>query len=445
MNIPLKGEADKVHGTPPVSDTFAIKPTDFHGIRPKLTVKQGDEVLAGSPLFFDKDNPDIVFTSPVSGEIAEIVRGEKRKILDILILADKQNRHVDFPKGNPSNMSREDVIKTLLKSGTWPMIRQRPLDIIANPSDKPKSIFISAFDSNPLAPDMDFVVHGNGDDFQTGLDALAKLTEGRVHLNVRNEQGASKVFLNARNVQVNKVSGPHPAGNVGVQIHHIDPINKGEVVWFVTPQDVLVIGRLFNTGKFDASRMVALAGPGIKKPQYYKTMIGASVKGLINEHATEGNHRIISGNPLTGKKIGKDGYLGFYDAQICVLDEGDHYEFFGWMAPGGNKFSLSRTYPSWLMKSKKYNIDTNLHGEHRAFVMSGQYEKVFPMDIFPVYLIKAIMANDIEKMEELGIYEVAPEDFALCEFVCTSKIDVQDVVRKGLDQIRIENAPAKHH
>jgi Na+-transporting NADH:ubiquinone oxidoreductase subunit A len=438
LNLKLKGAAERVFGNAPVSETFAIKPTDFHGVTPKLLVKQGEEVLAGSPLFYDKYNDKIKFTSPVSGEVVEIVRGEKRKILEVKILADKEIRYKNFEKVDPNTLSREQIISSLLEAGIWPMIRQRPYHTIANPEQTPKSIFISAFDTNPLAPDNDFILHSNGEDFQAGIDAIAKLTDGKVHLNVSADLTPSKVFTNSKNVQINKISGPHPAGNVGVQIHHIDPINKGEVVWFLYPQDVLLIGKFFKEGKFDATRIIALTGSQVKSPKYFRTFIGGSVKNILSGNIIEDKNRVISGNVLTGNQIMPDGYLGFYDSQITVIPEGDEPEFFGWLVPNSKKFSMSRTFFSWLTPGKEYVLNTNMNGEERPFVMTGEYDKVFPFNIYPQQLLKAILVDDIDLMEKLGIYEVAEEDFALCEFVCTSKIDSQKIVRKGIDVIKKE-------
>lgn len=438
LNINLKGEAEKVLVNAPYPETFAIKPTDFHLVMPRLNVKVGDEVKAGTPLFHDKNNENIKFVSPVSGEVAEIVRGEKRKLLEIRILADKEIRYESFPVGDPTSLTGEEVKQRLLGSGAWPFFRQRPFNIVADPATRPKSIFISAFDTAPLGPDNDFILHGNGEMFQAGLNAIAKLTDGKVHLNINGASTPSKVFTNSKNVQVNRVRGPHPAGNPGIQIHHIDPVNKGEVVWYIQPQDVLIIGRLFMTGQFDASRVVAVTGPQVKNPKYYRTILGSSMKSFIEGNMKEGHNRYISGNVLTGTTVEGDGYLGFYDTQITVIKEGTEPEFMGWATPGLDKFSASRAFFSWLMPGKKYDLDTNLHGEERPFVVSGEYEKVLPMDIYPVHLLKSILVEDIELMEELGIYEVGEEDFALCEFVCTSKINSQDIIRKGLDLIKKE-------
>lgn len=439
LNIRLLGEANKVFSDLPLPETFAIKPTNFIGVTPKLLVKQGDEVQAGTPLFNDKNNEATKFCSPVSGEVIEIIRGEKRKILEVKILADKEITYTAFNKANPNDLRREEIIQELLNSGVWPFIRKRPFGIIANPNETPKSIFISAFDSNPLAPDNNFIMQGNDEDFQTGLDALQKLTDGKVHLNINADTTPDKGFTNSKGVEINKISGPHPAGNVGVQIHHIDPVNKGEVVWCLNPQDVLILGRLFNQGKFDAGRVVALTGSQIENPKYYKTIVGSAIKNIISDGGLKaGENRIISGNVLTGKQISSDGYLDFYDSQITVIPEGHEHEFMGWLAPGFRKFSVSRTFFSWLTPNKKHDLNTNMHGEERPFVVTGEYEKVFPMDIYPVQLLKSILIEDIEMMENLGIYEVVEEDFALCEFVCTSKIESQDIIRRGLDLVRRE-------
>lgn len=438
VNIKLKGEADKVHANFPISNTVALRPSDFAGMVPKLMVKQGTPVKAGTPLFYSKEDERVLFTSPVSGEVAEIRRGDKRKLLEVVILADKEIQYESFAAGDISSLSREQIIETLLKSGCWPYVRRRPYDVIANPDETPKAIVISAFDSAPLAPDNDFIMHGEGEMFQYGLDVVSKLTTGKVHLNVSGNDKASDEFLGAKGVQVNKFSGPHPAGLPGVQIHHIDPINKGECVWVLNPQDVLTIGRLFKTGKYDATRIVALTGSMASNRKYYKTIQGVNIGQFVQGNLEDGSKRIVSGNPLCGVAVQENEHLGFYDYQVTVLPEGDKAEFMGWMAPGFSKFSLSRSFPSWLMPNKKYNLDTNQHGEERAFVVTGEYEKVFPFNIYPVQLLKAMVTEDIEKMEALGVYEVSPEDFALCEFACTSKIEVQRIVREALDLVKTE-------
>jgi Na+-transporting NADH:ubiquinone oxidoreductase subunit A len=437
LTINLLGEAEKTFSeiNP---ELCAIKPPDFVGVFPKLLVKEGDTVKSGTQLFFDKYREKIRFTSPVSGKVKEMRRGEKRVLLEIVIESDGKYEAIDFGKSDPNSLSREEIVEKMLISGVWPFIRQRPYSIIADPEAKPKAIFISAFDTAPLAPDYDLLVHGNGDEFQAGVDALAKLTEGKVHLNVSADAMPSKVFLNCKKVQINKFSGKHPTGNVGTQIARLDPINKGDLVWYLRPQEVLHIGRLFLTGKIDTTKVVALAGSEVKKPHYYKTRIGSSISGLIKDNLTNSNVRCISGNALTGRRIEKNGYIGFYDSQITVLPEGDRYEFFGWALPGFKKFSYSRSFFSWLKPSAKYRLDTNYNGGERAYVMTGQFEKVFGWNIYPLQLIKSILIEDIDQMEQLGIYEVDEEDFALCEFIDTSKSEIQETIRKGLDLMRKE-------
>ncbi len=438
LNIRLKGTAEKIFIKTDRSDLYAVKPPDFQGLTPKMQVKVEDKVKVGTTLFYDKYKPEVLFSSPVSGTIAEIKRGERRRILEVIIKADEKDEFIDFGKVDPTEASREDIIEKLLKSGLWPFIRQRPYGIIANPSDTPKSIFISAFNSAPLAPDYDFVVTGKEQSFQTGIDALSKLTKGIIHLNVNGKYPPSPVFAKAKNVKLNSFIGKHPAGNVGIQIHHIDPINKGDIVWYLYPQDVITIGKLFEQGKYDTSRIVALTGSEVKKPRYFKTAIGASIKEIIKDNVDGENVRYISGDVLTGTKINADGFVCFYDAQVTVIPEGNQYEMFGWMVPGLNKFSASRTFLTWLMPGKEYKVNTNIHGGKRAFVITGEYEKVLPMDIFPMQLLKAILVDDIDKMEQLGIYEVIEEDFALCEFVCPSKTEMQSIIRTGLDTIKKE-------
>jgi len=438
LNIKLKGAADKILATFDPSGVYAIKPNDFKGINPKLVVKEGDEILAGQPIMFDKNMESVKFCSPVSGEVTEIVRGAKRKLLEIRILPDKNLKYVHFQTHSPSDLSRESIIQTLLDSGLWPFLRQRPYAVIANPKDTPKSIHISCFDTNPLAPDVDFTLHGLEQEFNIGLEALKKLTEGKIHLNVDGSTNPDKAFTEAKGVQINRFRGPHPAGNVGVQIHYIDPLNKGETVWYLYPQDVVCMGRLFATGKADFTRIIALTGNEFIKPRYVRTLPGAQVKPFLKGNLKEGKIRVISGNVLTGTTIGKEGFLGFYDKQITTISEGDQPEFFGWLLPDPKKFSNSRTMLSWLQPNKEYVLDTGMHGEERAFVVTEEYEKVFPFDIYPVQLLKAMLAEDIDRMEQLGIYEVAEEDFALCEVVCTSKLPVQSIVKEGLELVRKE-------
>jgi len=438
LNINLKGKADKIYLRPPRAKTYAVKPIDFHGIRPKLLVKSGDSVDVGTPLFFNKYNPDVKFTSPVSGSVKEIVRGERRMILEVVIEPAADDKYLEYKVSDPMKMKKEGVTKVLLESGLWPMIRQRPYSVIANPADTPRDIFISGFDSAPLAPDIDFLMKDLGASFQKGVDVLNELTEGSVHLSVCADYPGCDTFNKAKNIKLHKFSGPHPAGNVGIQIHHITPINKGDIVWYLSPQDVVSIGNLFLNGKIDNELYLALTGSEIKKPVYYKMTKGASIAPLLEGNLNSSNVRVISGNVLTGKKISKNGYIGYYDNHATVIPEGDYFEFVGWALPGFKKFSVSRTFFSWLTPKKEYAIDTNLKGGHRAFVMTGEYEKVFPMNIYPVQLLKSILVEDIDQMEKLGIYEVAEEDMALCEFVCTSKTNVQEILRNGLDLMRKE-------
>ena len=348
FNINLAGKAEKSFSDCGQPETFAVKPTDFQGIeRPKLLVKEGDEVKAGTPVFYDKKNEKIKFTAPVSGEIVEIKRGEKRKLLEIKILVDKKNQYVSFPKYTVSdiaNLSREQVVEGLLNSGIWPNLIQRPFAIVANPDDTPKSIFVSCFDSHPLAPDYDFLFKGEEVYFQSGIALLMKLTDGKVHLNINTDAEVSPIFSHIEEVEINKFSGPHPAGNVGVQIHHIDPVNKGDIVWTIKPFGVIQIGKLFLEGKYDAARVVVVAGSEVINPQYYQTYTGACINKFVEKNlnpgsvaAGNGNIRFISGNVLTGEKIEPDGYLGFYHDLLTVIPEGNHYEFFGWLLPSFKK------------------------------------------------------------------------------------------------------------
>jgi len=433
FDIKLVGEAEK-EVVDYSSETYAVKPAvDYQGVRPKLVVQVGDEVKAGSPLVFHKDNEKVVITSPVSGEVVEINRGARRALDEIKILADKKTNYEDFGKGDPGSMSREEVIEKILNSGLWPAIRQRPFAIVANPEDKPKSVFISCFDTSPLAADLDFIVDGEEEAFQTGINAVRKLTEGKVHLNVNGKADTSEVFTNTEGVELTSFKGKHPASCVGVQIHHLDPVNKGTTVWYLNPQDVISIGKLFLEGKYIPQRIIALTGQSVNLRKYYKTLAGSCVDKMVNGNVEEGTLRYISGNVLAGTQISKNGYLGYYDNQITVIPEGDEAEFMGWIMPSYPRPSLSKTFPWAFMPGTKFEVNTNMHGEERAYVVTGQYESVLPMDIYPVHLIKAIMFEDIELMEGLGIYEVAEEEMAICEFVCTSKMPVQKLIRDGLD------------
>ncbi len=431
LNIKLKGGATNETSTANRSKTFAVNPPEFHGIVPKLSVKAGDKVKVGDTVFFSKNNEQLKFSSPVSGEIKEIVRGAKRKLLSIKISANDKDTYVDFGAKTPSKLAAPQVKESLLESGCWPMIKQRPYDVVANPSDSPKAIFISAYNTAPLAASHVVTLEGREQEFQAGIDALCKLTEGKVHLSV----GASESFLdNINGVVLHKVTGKHPAGNVGVQISKVDPVNSNDRVWVVQPQDVASIGSLFLTGKYNPTKVIALAGSQVDRPQYYSVIQGTKIRDIVAGKIKSGKSRIISGNPLTGTAVDPRDSLGFYDDSVCIIPEGDHYEFFGWMPFIGNhKFSMSRTFLSWLSPNKEYDLDTNLNGEERAFVITGEMERVFPMDIYPMQLLKATMIQDIEKMENLGIYEVAPEDFALIDFISSSKIEAQEIIREGLD------------
>ncbi|HRS54124.1 MAG TPA: Na(+)-translocating NADH-quinone reductase subunit A, partial [Bacteroidales bacterium] len=408
LNIKLQGEAEKILSNLIIPDRLALKPSDFYGIRPKLLLHPNDEVKAGTPIFYDKLNEKIKFVAPFAGKIIDIIRGEKRAILEIIIEPYKENSYIDFGIANPLELESEKIKELLLQSGMWPAIRQRPYNIIANPYQKPKSIHISCFDTSPLAPDYDFIVHGKGEAFQTGINAISKLCDGKIFLNVPDNEYVSKVFLNTKNVTITKFSGPHPAGNVGIQIHHIDPINKGDVVWFINPQDIIKIGKLFLTGKYDSTKIIALAGSEVIHPKYFKVIEGTSINKLTENNIKEGKVRYISGNVLTGKKIESTGFLSYYDNLITIIPE--YYgppTLLGWLRPGFKKFSFSKTFLSGFISSKSYKIDTNLNGAKRPFVFTGIYEKVLPMNIYPMQLLKAIITENIELMENLGIYEVA--------------------------------------
>lgn len=443
FDINLKGKAEKKIAECDQPETFALKPTDFLGIqRPKVMVSEGETVKAGTPLLFCNQMEDVKYCSPISGEIVEIKRGEKRKLLEIKILADKQIISEDFKKFSITDIpkiEKKEAIDLMLNSGVWPNIIQRPYGIVANPVDTPKAIFVSTFDTNPLSPDLDFCLRGKGKYFQAGIDILGKLTNGKVNLGLRGDSEISQVFSKVKNADLHKISGKHPAGNVGVHIHHIDPIGKGDLIWTVSPFGVAQIGKLFIEGIYDASKIISLSGSEVNNPQYYKTYTGACINKFIDENVSDNEVRFISGNVLTGEKIKSDGYIGFYHNQLTVIPEGHHSEFFGWILPTTKKLSYHRAIGllSFLNgKNKEYVIDTNTKGEPRAFVQTGVFEKVTPMDILPTYLIKAILAEDYDEMESLGIYEMIEEDIALCEFVDVSKHHLQKILREGLDLIK---------
>lgn len=432
LDIKLKGEAEKVTNKTISNNVYTLKPEDFHSITPKLSVKVGDKLKAGESVFFNKANEYMKFPSPVSGELVDIIRGEKRKILEIKIEADKKQVFADFGLKNPKEMNGDEIKAHLLASGCWPFIKQRPYDVIADTAKTPKAIFVSAYASAPLAADYDYVLTGKEKELQTAVIALNKLTSGAVHVSVGKKSNSPLEGLD--NISLHKVSGPHPSGNVGTQIAKIDPVNKGEVVWTITPQDLVIIGELLLTGKFNAERIIALAGSSVQSPKYFTAKIGTSIAAITDGNLKEGEHRTISGNVLTGKAQNLKGALGYYDNLVTVISEGNDYELFGWTAPVFKKISTTRALTfSWLTPKKKYDLNTNTNGEHRAFVVTGQYEEVFPLDIFPMQILKACMYSDLDEMEALGMYEVAPEDFALTEFVCISKQPHQEIIRKGLD------------
>ncbi|WP_019671006.1 Na(+)-translocating NADH-quinone reductase subunit A [Eudoraea adriatica] len=437
LNINLVGVAEQNTSKAVQSNVYAINLLDFHGIMPKMLVKEGAEVKAGEPLFYSKDNQDMLFVSPVSGELIEIKRGARRRILMIKILADKSQEHLKHSVISPGADS-EEIKSILLKSGCWPFIKQRPYDLVADPAATPKAIFVSAYVTAPLAADLNYTLNGKEEEFQAALTALSKLTPGKVHVSIG--KGSNSPFSELENIELHKVSGPHPAGLVGTQINKLDPINKGEVVWTVTPQDLVIIGELLLTGKFNAQRTIALAGSSVKTPKYFTTKIGAEIATfLYASGVNNGKFRVINGDVLTGKKTSPDGFLGFYNNTVSVIPEGDDYEFFGWNKPVFDKISTTRALTfSWLQPKKKYDLNTNTNGEHRAFVVTGMYEEVFPLDIYPLQLLKACMVKDLDEMEQLGLYEVIPEDFSLTEFICISKQPHQQIIREGLDLLQKE-------
>ncbi|MGN0032170.1 MAG: Na(+)-translocating NADH-quinone reductase subunit A [Candidatus Limimorpha sp.] len=432
LDIHLAGEAKKeIESFEPQS--CAIKPTDFIGIIPKLHVAEGDAVQIGSVLFHDKNRENISFTSPVSGTVKAIVRGAKRAILEVIVESDGKNEAIDFGKATPSQLTRDEVIDKMLQSGIWSMLRQRPYATIANPSNEPKSIVVSMFDTAPLAPDNNYIFREESEAINAGIAALSALTKGKVYVNIRKGEACS--VKSSGKVVVTEFEGPHPAGNVGTQINALCPINKGEAVWYCYIQDVVTIGKLFLTGRYDSTRVFALTGSEARSARYYRSKIGANISKLV-EGAD--NVRVISGNVLTGTNITNDNYLCFYDTQVTMIPEGNEYRLFGWLAPNFKRFTSTNTMASSFCKKKTYVLDTNRNGDVRPFIMTGKFEKVFPFDIYPMQLIKACMIKDIDQMEELGIYEVDAEDFALCEVIDPSKTAIQKVIREGLELLRKE-------
>ena len=440
LDINLKGAAElKKAKAAPVSH-YALLPSGFVGVTPKVSVKVGDKVLAGEPLFVNKAYPDVRFASPVSGTVTAVVRGERRKVLAVEVDAGAEQVSHDYGMKNPSDLDAEGVKNALLEAGLFGFIDQLPYAVSTTPDTKPKAIFVSALRDKPLAADFEFELQGNEQDFQTALTALSRIAA--VNLGIGSAQSAN-ALTDAKDVEVTVFDGPCPAGNVGVQVNHIDPVNKGEVVWTVDPSVVIFIGRLFNTGKVDLTRTIAVAGSEVKEPAYVDVKVGARIGEVLGDEVkTDRDVRIIDGNPLTGRKVSKDDYLSAHSSEITVIPEGDEVnEFAGWIMPRLKEFSTSHSYFSWLFgKKKQYDLDARIKGGERHMIMSGEYDKVLPMDIYGEYLIKAIIAGDIDKQELLGIYEVSPEDFALPEFVDSSKLPLQQIVRKGLDILRKENA-----
>ena len=438
LDINLKGKAAAEIVSVKEPGFYAICPDDFTGVTPKVVVKEQEYVMAGGPLFVDKNHPEVKFVSPVSGVVTSVERGARRKVMSITVEAASEQDFEEFGKKDIAAMDGDAVKEALLTAGMFAFIRQRPYDVIADPTVAPRAIFVSAFDSNPLAPEFEVALKGEESNFQTGLDALAKMA--KTYLSISASQ-KSAALTQARNVTVTVFDGPHPAGNVGVQINHIAPVNKGETVWTIDPQAVIFIGRLFNTGRVDLTRTVAIAGSEVKKPAYCRLKVGALLTEVLANNVNKDKVlRYISGNVLTGKQIAANGFLGAFHSQVTVIPEGnDVHEMLGWIMPRLNDYSTSHSYFSWLMgRKKEYVLDARVKGGERHMIMSNEYDRVLPMDIMPEYLIKAIIAGDIDRMEQLGIYEVAPEDFALCEFVCSSKMELQRIVREGLDMLRRE-------
>ena len=436
LSINIKGVAQKEIKKIPLTKFYGHNLDDFHLLIPKLEVKVGDYVKRGQPLFYSKLNDTIKFVSNVSGYVKDIVRGERRKILNIIIERDKKdsvqkNTIVPLPR-----LDSAIIIKSLLSSGCWPFIKQRPFDIIADPARIPKSIFISCFDSAPLSVDYSFILNDRLDHFKYGLSILKKLVSGNLFLGLNSSQKLLASELEDFNV--NFFNGPHPSGNVGVQIHHIDPINSGDIVWVLNPEDVTIIGEFFKTGEFNPTRTLAVSGPPVKSPKYFRLTIGAQLDSVLSnvELVEDTELRYINGNVLTGKTVSPNGFLGFYNNNLSVLKEGNNYKLFGWIPFINNKVpSIYKTSFSWLSNARPKDYDTNLNGEERAFVATGEMENVFPMDIYPMQLIKECLIGDIEKMEKLGIYEVSPEDFGLIDYSSSSKIEAQTIIREGLDYL----------
>ena len=439
LDINLKGKANFETIRRIDSSEIALVPDSFGGVTPKVLVREGDCVKAGDALFVDKKYPEMKFASPISGTVKAVVRGDRRKVLYVKVKADETQQFVDFGIKDIEKLDGKAIKEALLASGLFSFIQQLPYAVTTTPDTMPKAIFVSAFRDMPLASDFEVELKGNEKDFQTGLTALSKIQKTYLGLSVH--QTAS-VLVNAKDVEINVFDGKCPAGNVGVQVNHIDPINKGEVVWTIDPAAVIFFGRLFNIGKVDLRRVIAVAGSEVKNPSYAEILIGTPLSKVLDEQLKSTEHvRIINGNPLTGRKTTLEDFVGAHTSEVTVIPEGDDVnEFLGWILPRTNLFSVSKSYFSWLMGKKTYNLDARIKGGERHMIMSGEYDKVLPMDIYGEYLIKAIIAEDIDKMEQLGIYEVSPEDFAVAEFVDSSKLELQKIVRNGLDMLRKENA-----
>ena len=441
LDINLMGKAAK-EVTLPVAEVgeYALVPEAFVGVTPKVVVREGDHVNAGDALFVNKVCQEVKFASPVSGTITAIVRGERRKVLCVKVKADAEQTTTDFGKKNVDAMDGNAVKQALLEAGLFGYINQLPYAVSTTPDTTPKAIFVSALRDMPLAADFEVELVGNEEAFQAGLTALSKVAKTYLGVGVGQQ---SEVLANAKNVELNIFDGPCPAGNVGVQVNNIAPVNKGEIVWTVDPSAVIFFGRLFLTGKVDLRKKVAVAGSEMKTPGYADVLIGTPISAFVADQLRATEHvRLINGNPLTGKQTTLEGYVGGHTSEITAIPEGDDAdEMLGWIMPRPNEFSTSRSYLSWLFgKKKEYNLDARVKGGERHMIMSGEYDKVLPMDIYGEYLIKAIIAGDIDKQEQLGIYEVSPEDFAVAEFVDSSKLELQKIVREGLDILRKENA-----
>lgn len=433
LDVKLVGEADTLIKDAPLSNLYGITLADFHKVIPKMVVKEGDKVNSGTTIFFSKKNPQITFASPVSGTIKEIVRGAKRKITQILIEADKKISYETHTPLDVNQSSPEEIKAYFTQTGAWAFIKKRPYDVLANPEDTPKAIFISAYDSAPLSPDYDFSLRNRNKELQAGINVLKQLTNANIHITLDGKSMVSP-FSNLKNIERHHAFGKHPVGTVSVQMAQISPLNKGETVWTLTPDNLAILGHLVLTGEYKAEKVIALAGGQVKHPHYLRVLIGAPIQDLTKDNIEGDNNRYISGNPLTGRNAGLNGFFGFYDNTLSVIPEGNDYQFFGWQLPQMNKFSVLRANMfSWLTPNKRYNLNTNTNGEHRAFVLTGHFEKVFPLDIHPQEFLKACIVQDIDQLEALGIYEVAPEDFALTEFIDVSKNNHQEIVRKALD------------